>query len=117
VTVAAPFITRTDDERRAALLIANDVRARRVVLRAGIRSGDVSVTDVILDPPEYARTMKVAVVLAAIPKFGPVKVRLTLEAIRISKSRTLGGLSWRQRRDLVTVLGGDPSSVRPGRGV
>jgi hypothetical protein len=116
-TTATPFGAQTDDERRAALLVANDVRARRSLLRAGIRAGEINAADVVADPPGYAFTMKVSALLSAVPKFGPVRVRRTLTALAISDRRTLGGLSDRQRRDLTVVLGGDPSSDRGGRGV
>jgi hypothetical protein len=42
--------------------------------------------------------------LLAVPKYGRVKVNKILSQCRISPSKTLGGLSERQRGELVTLL-------------
>jgi hypothetical protein len=42
--------------------------------------------------------------LLAVPKYGRVKVNKILSQCRISPSKTLGGLSERQRRELVALM-------------
>ncbi len=42
--------------------------------------------------------------LLAVPKYGRVKVNKILSQCRISPSKTLGGLSERQRGELVTLM-------------
>jgi hypothetical protein len=58
----------------------------------------------LLDPPEFVETAKVFDVLLAVPKYGRVKVNKILVHCRISPSKTIGGLSERQRAELVGML-------------
>jgi hypothetical protein len=58
----------------------------------------------LLAPPEYLQTAKVFDLLLAVPKYGRVKVNKILSQCRISPSKTLGGLSERQRGELVTLM-------------
>ena len=56
------------------------------------------------DPPDYILTAKVSDMLLAVPKYGQVKVNKILAQCRISPSKTIGGLSERQRRELIGHL-------------
>lgn len=56
---------------------------------------------VLLDPPACMATAKVLDVLMAAPKIGRVKANKILADCRISPSKTVGGLTLRQRRELV----------------
>ena len=42
--------------------------------------------------------------LLAVPKYGRVKANKVLQTCRISPSKTIGGLSDRQRTELVSLL-------------
>ncbi len=57
--------------------------------------------------------------LMAVPKFGRVKAARLLNQCRISQSKTVGGLSDRQRHELIdlfnTVKLAGPSSSSPAR--
>ena len=55
-------------------------------------------------PPEYVSTAKVFDILMAVPKFGRVKAARFLNQCRISQSKTVGGLSERQRAELVGLF-------------
>ena len=57
-----------------------------------------------MDPPEYVQTAKVIDMLMAVPKYGRVKTNRILTNCRISPSKTIGGLSERQRSELVSHL-------------
>jgi hypothetical protein len=50
------------------------------------------------------QTAKVADLLLALPKYGPVKVNKLLSRCRIAPSKTIGGLSQRQRNELAALL-------------
>ena len=91
-------------QRRDALGRADHIRSQRARLKAGLKSGRVSVHRFLLDPPDYLLTAKVADLLMAMPKFGRVKVNKLLNQCRISPSKTVGGLSPRQRLDLLRLL-------------
>ena len=87
-----------------ALKRANHVRSQRASLKAELKRGSVAITDVIQDPPEYVQTAKIVDVIMAAPKYGRVKAARVMERCRVSPSKTVGGLSERQRRDLIAAL-------------
>ena len=87
-------------------LLLHRLTAEPAVL-AGLRDGSVPVADVIAilrSPPTYVETAKVFDILMAVPKFGRVKAARFLNQCRISQSKTVGGLSDRQRAELVALL-------------
>jgi hypothetical protein len=87
-----------------ALQRANDVRVRRAQLKKDLKSGSVRVEEILADPPDYVGTAKVFDVLMAVPKFGRVKAARFLNLCRISQSKTVAGLSDRQRDELVSLF-------------
>ena len=91
-------------QRMAALRRANEVRTLRAQLKKDLAHGRVSVVDVLLEPPEWAETMHVIDLLLAVPKYGRVKVNKVLRQMTISPAKTIGGLSTRQRTELVSRL-------------
>ena len=95
---------RSLDQRREALLRANAVRVERARLKRELKEGSVSALEVLMDPPSYLLTAKVFDVLLALPKFGRVKATRCLNQVRISQSKTVGGLSERQRAELVSLF-------------
>ena len=87
-----------------ALQRANDIRTRRAQLKRDLKAGRASIQQLLLDPPEWVETAKVFDMLLAVPKYGRVKVNKILSQCRISPSKTIGGLSERQRSELVAQL-------------
>ncbi len=97
---------RSLDQRMDALSRANQVRSRRAALKGELKRGVVSIREVLTAPPEYLLTAKVVDLLMAAPKCGRVKSAKILEQCRISPSKTVGGLSDRQRSELLAFFGG-----------
>ena len=95
---------RTVEQRMTALQRANEIRTKRAELKRELKAGRVRVRSVIQEPPEYADSMRVFDVILAAPKYGRVKVNKILQSVRVSPSKTLGGLSARQRAELVSML-------------
>jgi hypothetical protein len=87
-----------------ALQRANEIRTARAQLKRDLKAGRISVHDLLLNPPDYVETAKVFDMLLAVPKYGRVKVGKILNVCRISPSKTIGGLSQRQRRELAQIL-------------
>jgi hypothetical protein len=87
-----------------ALKRANDIRVKRAKLKKDLKSGAVSIEQILADPPEYVSTAKVFDMLMAVPKFGRVKSLRMLNQCRISQSKTVGGLSDRQRQELIDLF-------------
>ena len=100
--VQAPI--RSLDQRMEALKRANDIRVKRAQLKKDLKSGDASIEEILRNPPEFVSTAKVFDMLMAVPKFGRVKAARFLNQCRISQSKTVGGLSERQRAELVGLL-------------
>lgn len=95
-------------QRMTALDSANRIRTHRADLKRDIKAGRESALDVILNLEERTdgpllESMKVYDLLLAAPKFGRVKVNKVLVRARVSPSKTLGGLSPRQRAELVSL--------------
>ena len=84
-----------------ALARANDIRVRRARLKKDLKAGRVEIEGILATPPEYVATAKVFDILMALPKFGRVKAGRFLNQARISQSKTVGGLSDRQRTELI----------------
>jgi hypothetical protein len=90
----------------AALLEANRIRTERAQLKRRMKARKENVLELLLEPPGYIETMKVFDLLLATPKYGKVKTKKVLQLSRISDSKTIGGLSARQRTELVWRMNG-----------
>lgn len=101
-SVAAP--ERSFGQRMDALKRANGIRSARATLKKDLKAGKASIHALLLDPPNYVLTAKVFDMLLAVPKYGRVKTNRVLTQCRISPSKTIGGLSQRQRAELVNQL-------------
>src|SRR5690242_999720 len=95
---------RSLDQRMDALRRANDVRVKRAQLKKDLKDGRVRVESILRNPPEFVETAKVIDILMAVPKFGRVKAARFLNTCRISQSKTVGGLSDRQRTELIELF-------------
>lgn len=104
-TIAPPIPDRSTDQRMSALAQANEIRRRRAELKRDLKAGRASIVALLLKPPEFVETMKVCDLLMAAPKLGRVKVNKILAGCRISPAKSLGGLTGRQRAELVGCLG------------
>src|ERR671931_2780997 len=91
-------------QRMDALQRANEIRTRRAQLKRDLKAGRVSIHSLLKNPPDFVETAKVFDMLLAVPKYGRVKVNKILQQCRISPSKTIGGLSQRQRTELVSML-------------
>ena len=95
---------RSLDQRKRALQQANEVRSARASLKKELKGGKVQIQDLLMNPPPYLLTAKVIDILLAVPKVGRVKANKALKSCRVSPSKTFGGLSERQRKEMVTHM-------------
>lgn len=102
--MTAPTPNQTHEQRMTNLALANEIRSARAVLKRDLRARRVALLPLIMDPPEHLHTMRVQELLLAAPKVGQIKVHRLLTVARLSPSKTLGGLSKRQRVDLARIL-------------
>jgi hypothetical protein len=95
---------RSHEQRMKALRRANEIRTARAQLKRDLKAGKVKVEQLLIDPPEYVLSAKAFDMIIAVPKYGRVKANKILSQCRISPSKTIGGLSERQRGELVAFL-------------
>jgi hypothetical protein len=97
---------RTVAQRVAALRNANRIRSVRAQFKVDVKHGRESVTALLLmdECPRDFATMHVVDLILAMPKVGRQKVNQMLVQSRISPSKTVGGMTLRQRTELVSML-------------
>lgn len=91
------------EQRQAALAKAAEVRRERAELKDHLKSGRMSLKDLLsqADSNETVGKMKVLSALEALPGTGKVKARRLMEQVGISDSRRLKGLGAKQRESLL----------------
>ena len=95
---------RSSEQRLRALEQANEVRTARAKLKKELASGKIELVQILADPPACVRTARVREVLLAIPKIGSVRAGRILAQCGIAHSKTLGGLTDRQRGELIDLF-------------
>jgi hypothetical protein len=95
---------RSPSQRLDALKLANAVRTERATLKRDLKAGRIRIETVLADPPDCVHSAKVADIMLAVPRYGRVKVTKILQRCRISPSKTVIGLSERQRGELIDSL-------------
>ena len=98
-----PLPTISDEQRRAALEKAAEIRRARADLKEQLKSGKTTLTAVLdrAESEEMVGKLKVSAVLQAMPGIGKVKATQIMEKLKIAESRRLRGLGDQQRRALL----------------
>jgi hypothetical protein len=91
------------EQRQAALEKAATVRRERAELKDHLKSGRVTLKDLLAqaDSNDTVGKMKVLSALESLPGTGKVKARRLMESIGISETRRLQGLGAKQRESLL----------------
>jgi hypothetical protein len=87
-----------------ALQRANEIRSKRAQLKKELKDGRLAIEQVIQSPPEFLQTAKVIDLLMAVPRCGKVRATRYLNHCRIAQGKTIGGLTQRQRDELLELL-------------
>jgi hypothetical protein len=85
--------SRSLDQRLDALGRANRIRVQRAQLKRALKAGETSFDRILVDH-----------MLLAVPRLGRVRAGRLLTQCRISQAKTIGGLSERQRGELVELF-------------
>lgn len=96
---------RTSQERLSALDEANRVRFARASTKRDLKSGELKIYDLLMDPSEELKGAKVEEILLAMRGMGPIKVHRILRESGISRAKTLVGITHGQRDRLIEALG------------
>lgn len=99
-----PLPQLTDEQRRAALEKAAAARHARAELRDNIKSGKISLKEVIESDDPIASRMKVSALIESLPGYGKAKAAKVMSDLGISPSRRVRGLGERQREQLLETF-------------
>jgi len=93
------------EQRQKNLELAAKVRQERAEIRADLKSGKLSLSDVLAraDEPAVMR-MKVVALVESLPGYGKARAEKLMEEIDISTNRRVQGLGTRQYEALVKAL-------------
>ncbi len=95
---------RSREQRLRALEQANEVRTARARLKKQLASGEIELVQILADPPACVRTARMRDLLLEVPKIGSVRAGRILAQCGIAHSKTLGGLTDRQRGELINLF-------------
>lgn len=87
-----------------ALARANEVRLARAELKRRVLEQEVSVAEIVGDPPPEAENMTLADLLMSQKRWGDTRCRKFLAAIPMSEAKTVGAMTDRQRRAVAGAL-------------
>ena len=96
--------TLTDEQRKAALEKAAQARHARAELREKVKTGKVSLKEVLDSTDPIAERMKVSALIESIPGYGKAKAAKIMDELGISATRRVKGLGARQREQLLEAL-------------
>jgi hypothetical protein len=95
---------RSREQRLRALGQANAVRTARAELKKELASGKIELVPILADPPACVRTARVRDLLLAMPMIGSVRAARILARCGIAHSKTVAGLTERQRSELIAFF-------------
>ena len=94
----------SEEQRKAALEKAAAARHARAELRDKIKSGEVTLVEVLDSEDPIAARMKVSALIESLPGYGKAKAARIMNELGISPSRRVKGLGARQREQLLEAL-------------
>ena len=100
--MAVPNLSK--DERAKALEKAQEMRTKRMELRKELKSGKVTLAEVLKRDDEIVTRMKVKYLLESLPNVGKITAVSIMEEIGINESRRVQGLGKRQLAMLLEKL-------------
>lgn len=94
----------TDEQRKEALEKAAAARHARAELREKIKTGKVTLEEVLDSDDPIAARLKVSALIESLPGYGKAKAAKIMAELGISSTRRVKGLGARQREQLIEAL-------------
>lgn len=91
-------------QRNRALEEANRVRYARAAFKREIKADPGCLVPMIVAPEDWLETCEVEELLAALPRFGPARVRKVMDRAGLPLGKRVGTLTFRQRCVLASIL-------------
>lgn len=102
-----PLPALTMGQRREALGKAQEMRSERKRIRERLKKGTLSLKEALdKSDSEVLAKMRVAYLLASLPRVGKTTARKIMDEVGIDGSRRVQGLGTRQREALLERFGG-----------
>lgn len=95
---------RSNEQRLAALKRANVIRSTRAAWKRDVKAGRCDPWPTLIEPPAEFQTMRVYTALLALPAVGRSKAQEALKRAGVSPAKTLGGMTARQRSQLMALV-------------
>ena len=96
---------RTSEERRAALVYANNIRRERAELRERLKAGSLSLDELLSkQDSDVVGRWRVISVLESLPGLGKIRARQVMEKVGVSEGRRIKGLGDQQRARLLVEV-------------
>lgn len=104
-----PIPHLSEEQRRQARDAATQARRRRAEVKDQLRSGALTIEDVLrlADTDEVVAHTKVVDVLKSQPRVGEVRANKVMERLKIASNRRLRGLGKHQIDGLIAEFGSD----------
>jgi hypothetical protein len=102
--VPETVVARERGQVQAALALATAARMRRAELKRRIKDGTVLPSEVLLDPPDWCRTLPVGRLVKMKPRWGDHRVDQLLRYLPMTQTRELRLLTERQKVVLASML-------------
>ena len=94
----------TDEQRKEALEKAAAARHACAELREKIKTGQVTLEEVLDSDDPIAARLKVSALIESLPGYGKAKAAKIMAELGISSTRRVKGLGARQREQLIEAL-------------
>ena len=94
----------TDEQRKEALEKAAAARHARAELREKIKTGQVTLEEVLDSDDPIAARLKVSALIESLPGYGKAKAAKIMAELGISSTRRVKGLGARQPEQLIEAL-------------
>jgi len=102
-----PLPVLSEEQRRDALAKAAEARKRRAEVKAQLKNGALTLTEILRRSGDdgILGKMKVSAMLEALPGVGKVRAQKVMEELNISPTRRIRGLGEKQRQALKERFG------------
>jgi hypothetical protein len=91
-------------QRRHALQKANRVRMKKAAIKRQLATGELSIVEILKNPPMVLRVAPIVEILEAAPGIGPSRSRKLMASLNLSENGTFAWLSPERRCELADAI-------------
>ena len=91
-------------QHMAALAKANEIRIKRAAIKKDLKTGDLSIIDLLKNPPPEIENVALFDLLMCLRRWGRMRTLNLLTSLPISEDKRIGALTDRQKKQLIRLL-------------